>query len=144
MPIMVRIFPTRRLTLRRLRNIRSRSGRGYHEIVRQRRRRQARRGRIRRTCIRLTYQIPISILFALGFVVIIIHSGDRRILHPEEIATAGFGYNLTSFEVANLPAKWAHRIYSALPWTDIDSDARKVHLDRYPDLARELRRARDA
>ena len=140
---MVRIFPTRRLTLRRLRNIRSRSGRGYHEIVRQRRRRQARRGRIRRTCIRLTYQIPISILFALGFVVIIIHSGDRRILHPEEIATAGFGYNLTSFEVANLPAKWAHRIYSALPWTDIDSDTRNVHLERYPDLARELRRARD-
>ncbi len=135
--------PTRWLTLRRLRDIRSRSGRGYHEIVRRRRRRQARRGRIRRTCIRLTYQIPISILFALGFVVIIMQPGDRRLLEPEEIAAAGFGYNLTSFEIVNLPAKWAHRIYSSLPWVEIDNQTRNAHLDRYPDLARELRKARD-
>ncbi len=135
--------PTRWLTLRRLRDIRSRSGRGYHEIVRRRRQRQARRGRIRRTCIRLTYQIPISILFALGFVVIIMQPGDRRLLEPEEIATAGFGYNLTSFEIVNLPAKWAHRIYSSLPWVEIDNQTRNAHLDRYPDLARELRKARD-
>ncbi len=135
--------PTRWLTLRKLRDIRSRSGRGYHEIVRRRRQRQARRGRIRRTCIRLTYQIPISILFALGFVVIIMQPGDRRLLEPEEIAAAGFGYNLTSFEIVNLPAKWAHRIYSSLPWVEIDNQTRNAHLDRYPDLARELRKARD-
>lgn len=71
------------------------------------------------------------------------HSGDRRVLAPEEIAAAGFGYNLTSFEVANLPSKWVHRIYSALSWTDIDDNVRTRHLDRYPDLARELRSARD-
>lgn len=135
--------PTRWLTLRRLRDIRSRSGRSYHEIVRRRRQRQARRGRIRRTCIRLTYQIPISILLALGFVVIIMQPGDRRLLEPEEIATAGFGYNLTSFEIVNLPAKWAHRIYSSLPWVEIDNQTRNARLDRYPDLARELRKARD-
>lgn len=135
---------TRWLTLRRLRDLRTRSGPGYHDIVRRRRQRQARRGRIRRTCIRLTYQVPIAILAALGFVVIILHSGDRRVLQPEEIATAGFGYNLTSFEVANLPAKWAHRIYSSLPWTDVDTDERNAYLDRYPNLAIELRRARES
>ena len=129
--------------LRRLRQIRVRSGRGYHEIVRRRRVRRARRGRFRRGCLRLAYQVPLAILIALGFVVIIMHSGDRRVLAPEEIVAAGFGYNLTSFEIANLPAKWIHRVYSSFPWTDIDDSIRKHHLDRYPDLARELRSARD-
>ena len=129
--------------LRRLRRRRARQGRGYHEIVRHRRQRQMRRGRFRRGCLRLAYQIPLAILAALGFVVIIMHSGDRRILTPEEIATAGFGYNLTSFEVRHLPAKWLHRLNSALPWVEIDDETRMAYLDRYPDLARELRSARD-
>ena len=102
-----------------------------------------RRGRVKRTCLRLAYQIPLSILIALGFVVIIMHSGDRRVLQPEEIAAAGFGYNLTLFEVKHLPAKWIHRTYSALPWVDISPESRNAHLERYPNLARELRSARD-
>ncbi len=130
--------------LRRLRNLRARQGRGYHEIVRRRRSKRLRRGRIRRTCVRLTYQIPISILAALGIVVILMHSGDRRVLTPEEIATAGYGYNLTSFEVRHLPAKWIHRIYSSLPWTEIDDEERLANLERYERMAGELRAARDA
>ena len=130
-------------SLRRLRQRRARQGRGYHEIVRHRRQRQMRRGRFKRGCLRLAYQIPLAILAALGFVVIIMHSGDRRILTPEEVATAGFGYNLTSFEVRHLPAKWLHRLNSALPWVEIDDETRMAYLDRYPDLARELRSARD-
>ena len=130
-------------SLRRLRQRRARQGRGYHEIVSHRRQRQMRRGRFKRGCLRLAYQIPVTILAALGFVVIIMHSGDRRLLTPEEIATAGFGYNLTSFEVRHIPAKWLHRLNSALPWVEIDDEIRMAHLDRYPDLARELRSARD-
>ena len=133
----------RSFQLRRLRSLRSRRRRTYHEVVRQRRSKQVRRGRVRRTCIRLTYQIPIAILTALGFVVIIMHSGDRRVLTPVEIATAGYGYNLTSFEARHLPAKWLHMAYSALPWTDIDDEVRQSHLNRYREMAPELREARN-
>ena len=129
--------------LRQLRDVRLRRGRGYHDIVKRRRAKQLRRGRIRRTCLKLAYQIPLAILVALGIVVIIMHSGDRRLLTKVEIAAAGYGYNLTSFEARHFPAKWAHRIYSALPWTDIDESERKAHLDRYKDLAGELRSARN-
>ena len=128
---------------RRLRNLRLRQRRNYHQIVRQRRLKQVRRGRVRRTCVRLTYQIPIAFLAALGFVVIIMHSGDRRLLTPVEIATAGYGYNLTSFEAGHLPAKWLHRVYSALPWTDVDKEMRESHLERYRELSGELRKARN-
>ena len=127
----------------RLRNLRLRQRRNYHQIVRQRRLKQVRRGRVRRTCVRLTYQIPIAFLAALGFVVIIMHSGDRRLLTPVEIATAGYGYNLTSFEAGHLPAKWLHRVYSALPWTDVDKEMRESHLERYRELSGELRKARN-
>ena len=133
----------RRFTLQRLRNIRSKRGRGYYAIVKRRRARQLRRGRVRRTCIKLAYQIPLAILAALGIVVILMHSGDRRLLTKVEIAAAGYGYNLTSFETRHFPAKWLHRIYSALPWTDIDEEDRRFHLDRYQDLARELRSAKN-
>ena len=71
------------------------------------------------------------------------HSGDRRVLTPVEIAAAGYGYNLTSFEVGNLPAKWVHLIYASLPWTDVDEESRKAKLERYKELAGELRGARD-
>ena len=129
--------------LRRLRNIRAKRGRNYHDIVKRRRAKQLRRGRIRRACLKLAYQIPLAILAALGIVVIIMHSGDRRLFTKVEIAAAGYGYNLTSFEARHFPAKWIHRIYSALPWTDIDEKDRRVYLDRYQDLARELRSARN-
>ena len=134
---------SRGYTLRRLLNVRLRRGRGYHEIVKRRRAKQLRRGRIRRTCLKLAYQIPLAILAALGIVVIIMHSGDRRLFTKVEIASAGSGYNLTSFEARHLPAKWIHRIYSALPWTDIDENTRRAHLDRFQNLARELRSARN-
>ena len=113
----------RSLHLRRLRNLRARRSRNYHDIVKQRRTKRLRRGRARRTCIRLTYQVPTAILFALGIVVILMHSGDRRVLTPVEIATAGYGYNLTSFEAGHLPAKWLHILYSALPWNDVDEQS---------------------
>ena len=116
--------------LHRLRNIRRNRGQNYRDIVKRRRARQLRRGRIRRTCLKLAYQIPLAILTALGIVVIIMHSG------------AGYGYNLTLFEARHFPAKWAHRIYSALPWTDIDESDRQTHLERYQGLAGELRSAR--
>ena len=79
----------------------------------------------------------------LGCVVILMHSGDRRVLTSVEIAAAGYGYNLTSFEAMNLPSKWLHRTYSALPWTDIDEAERQSHLDRYRELAGELRSSRN-
>ena len=101
-----------------------------------------RRGRFKRTCWRLAYQIPLAILTALGFVVIIMHSGDRRVLQPEEIAAAGFGYNLTLFEAKHLPAKWVHRVYTALPWIESPDDFRSNLLERYPNLAREIRSSR--
>ena len=129
--------------LRRLRSIRARRGRDYHTIVKRRRAKQLRRGRVRRTCLKLAYQIPLAILAALGFVVIIMHSGDRRLLTKVEIAAAGSGYNLTSFEARHIPAKWVHRIYSALPWTEIDENERQAHLERYKHLANELRSARN-
>ncbi len=125
-----------------LRGIGLRQGRNYHDIVKRRRAKQLRRGRMRRFCLRMAYQVPLTILVALGIVVIIMHSGDRRILTKVELAAAGSGYNLTSFEVRHLPAKWIHRIYSALPWTQIDERQRQAHLDRYQDLAHELRTAR--
>ncbi len=131
------------LHLRRLRNLRARRSRNYHDIVKRRRTKQLRRGRVRRTCIRLTYQVPTGILFALGVVVILMHSGDRRVLTPVEIATAGYGYNLTSFEAGHLPAKWLHILYSALPWNDADEQSRLANLERYKELASELRKARD-
>lgn len=134
---------SRRHSLLRLRNIRLRRGRGYHDIVRRRRAKQLRRGRIRRTCLKLAYQIPLATLVALGIVVIIMHSGDRRLFSKVEIAAAGYGYNLTSFEVRHFPAKWVHRIYSALPWTNIDESDRQAHLERYQALAGELRSARN-
>ena len=133
----------RSFQLRRSRSLRSRRRRSYHEVVKQQRLKRVRRGRVRRTCIRLTYQVPIAILVALGFVVIIMHSGDRRVLTPVEIATAGYGYNLTSFEARHLPAKWLHMAYSALPWTDINDQVRQSHLNRYKELAPELREARN-
>ena len=141
MTILRAIF--RGYSLHRLRNVRSKRGRAYHDIVKRRRANQLRRGRIRRTCLKLAYQIPLAILAALGIVVIIMHSGDRRLLTKVEIAAAGSGYNLTYFEARHLPAKWAHRIYSALPWTDIDETERKAHLNRYQNLASELRSARN-
>ena len=141
MTILPAIF--RSYSLRRLRNVRSKRGRVYHDVVKRRRAKQLRRGRIRRTCLKLVYQIPLAILAALGIVVIIMHSGDRRLLTKVEIAAAGSGYNLTSFEARHLPAKWVHRIYSALPWTDIDETERKAHLNRYQNLASELRSARN-
>ena len=133
----------RTLHLRRLRNLRARRSRNYHDIVKQRRTKRLRRGRVRRTCIRLTYQIPTGMLFALGIVVILMHSGDRRVLTPVEIATAGYGYNLTSFEAGHLPAKWLHILYSALPWNNVDEQSRRANLERYEQLAGELRKARD-
>lgn len=133
----------RSLHLRRLRNLRGRRSRGYHDIVKQRRAKHVRRGRLRRTCVRLTYQVPIAVLFGLGIVVILMHSGDRRVLTPVEIATTGYGYNLTSFEAGHLPAKWLHILYSALPWTDVDEQSRQANLERYKQLASELRKARD-
>ncbi len=84
----------------------------------------------------------IAFLAALGFVMLIMHGGDRRLFTHEEIATAGAGYNLVSLELNHFPAKWAHRIYSALPWNDIDEATRLSHLDRYVKLAEELRVAR--
>ncbi|MYA60760.1 MAG: hypothetical protein F4X40_09470, partial [Chloroflexi bacterium] len=71
------------------------------------------------------------------------HSGDRRVLTPVEIATAGYGYNLTSFEAGHLPAKWLHILYSALPWNEVDEQSRHENLERYRQLAIELRKARD-
>lgn len=133
----------RGFNLRPLRNIRAKRGRNYHDIVKRHRAKQLRRGRIRRTCLKLAYQIPMAILVALGIVVIIMHGGDRRVFTKVEIAAAGYGYNLTSFEVRHFPAKWAHRIYSALPWSDIDEKDRRDFLDRYQDLAHELRTARN-
>ena len=69
--------------------------------------RQMRRGRFKRGCLRLAYQIPVTILAALGFVVIIMHSGDRRLLTPEEIATAGFGYKPHVLRGASHPGQVA-------------------------------------
>ena len=126
-------------SLRKLRALRARQGRGYHEIIRRRRSTQIKRGRFKQTCLRLTYQIPLTVLATFGIVAILMQTGDRRISTPEEIVAAGFGYNLTSFEVRHLPAKWVHRIHSALPWTRIDVDERQKDLNIYRELARELR-----
>ncbi len=65
-------------------------------------------------------------------------------LAPEEIVAAGYGYNLTSFEVRTPSRGSGSTAYiQQLPWTDVDEHLRRSNLERYEELARELRSARE-
>jgi hypothetical protein len=70
--------------------------------------------------------------------------GDRVILSPAEEAAAGNRYGLVSWEFRHVPAKWLHRIYTAMPWSDTSAARRQKHLDDYLGLVRALRDARAA
>ena len=70
--------------------------------------------------------------------------GDRVILSPAEEAAVGNRYGLISWEFRQVPAKWLHRIYTAMPWSDTSAARRQKHLDDYLELVRALRDARTA
>jgi hypothetical protein len=67
--------------------------------------------------------------------------GDSLNYTAAESASVSHRYALLSFEVSNLPDKWLHRIYMALPWTDSPEERMKAQLARYETLVAELRSA---
>ena len=77
-----------------------------------------------------------------GVSIVALPAGDQLVMSPLQRASSGYGYNLTLYELKHLPAKWLHIIYSRLPWTAIDDDARGVALERYIDLVPKLREAK--
>ncbi|MEX0925476.1 MAG: hypothetical protein WD208_02020 [Dehalococcoidia bacterium] len=70
--------------------------------------------------------------------------GDRVHMSPAQEESTGHHYQLVSWMVSNFMDKWWHRVYTAAPWTDTSEERRRAELDRYVELAGELRAARSA
>ncbi len=86
-------------------------------------------------------RVLIFLLVVYGVSIVALPSGDRLVMSPVQRASSGFGYNLTLYELKHLPAKWLHILYSRLPWTEVDDDAKKAALERYMEMVPELREA---
>ncbi len=130
------------LRIRQLLPVGGRRSLSYREVVKVRRANRMRRGRLKRSFVRSMLWVPGIFVAALGIVAIALPVGDRRVFTHVELATAGSRYDLTSFELQNLPDKWLHKIITSLPWNAIDEKEHRQLLDRYLALAPELRVAR--
>ncbi len=65
--------------------------------------------------------------------------GDKPQRSAAQTASAAHWYGLVTWEAANFPAKWLHRIYTATPWSDTGLAKRRADLERYLSLTADLR-----
>lgn len=72
----------------------------------------------------------------LGWIVPV---GDRRSDTAAAAVSLDHSYGLVSWEFDNFFDKWAHRIWTVLPWTPTGLADRRRDLDRYVELVDELR-----
>ncbi len=94
-----------------------------------------------RSCQRIACWTVFVLLLTVTF---LLPRGDRRILSVAEGAVVTQRYALVSWEVGNFPAKWLHRIYTVLPWSDTSLEERRADLNEYLALVERLRQARAA
>ena len=83
-----------------------------------------------------------SAFFLILLAALVLPEGDRRNLTPAGEAALGHRYALISWEFANFPAKWLHRIYTAMPWSNTSLEQRRADLDGYQELVKSLREVR--
>jgi hypothetical protein len=80
----------------------------------------------------------ISILLLMGFLGLLLPTGDKRSDSVAEAASLEHTYGLVSWEFENFFDKWSHRAWTVLPWTPTSEEDRRAALDRYVVLAEEL------
>lgn len=90
---------------------------------------------------RISRWLVVLLLSLYGFVGVMIPVGDGLNYTAAESASASHRYGLLSFEIKNLPDKWAHRIYMAMPWTNASEERMEEQLVRYEEIVVELRSA---
>ena len=67
--------------------------------------------------------------------------GDSLSLTAAEAASVSHRYGLLSFEVQNFMDKWFHRVYTAFPWTDTETEDRQRDLAQYLEIVPLIRDA---
>jgi hypothetical protein len=86
-------------------------------------------------------RIAVVLLVLYGIVSMMLPVGDSLSMTAAEAASASHRYGLLSFEINNFPAKWTHRVYTALPWTHTSTADRITELDRYLEIVPLIRDA---
>ena len=90
---------------------------------------------------RASRRIAVALLILYGIISMLLPVGDSLSMTAAEAASASHRYGLLSFEINNFPAKWMHRIYTALPWTKTSTADRIAELDRYMEIVPLIRDA---
>ena len=85
--------------------------------------------------------IVILLLVFYGLIGWMLPKGDSLVFTPAEAASVRHRYGLVAFEFGNFMDKWFHRVYTAFPWTDTDTEDRQEHLAQYMELVPEIRDA---
>ncbi len=83
----------------------------------------------------------VAVLSLYGLIAFMLPVGDSLVLSPAKAASVEHRYGLVSFEVRNFMDKWIHRIYTAFPWTETDTEDRQEALAKYLELVPKLRDA---
>ncbi len=85
--------------------------------------------------------LVVMLLVLYGLIAFMIPKGDTLSLSPAQAASINHRYGLLSFELANFMDKWIHRVYTAMPWTDTDTEDRERDLARYLEIVPLIRDA---
>ncbi len=86
-------------------------------------------------------RLAVFLLVMYGIVSMMLPVGDSLSMTAAKAASASYRYDLLSFEINNFPAKWMHRVYTALPWTHTSTADRVAELNRYLEIAPLIRDA---
>ncbi len=81
-------------------------------------------------------------LWALGLLMFAVLSVGHDVLRlgPAGLVALPHQYSLVSWEFANLPSKWAHRLVSALPWNWASGEERRDQVREYFQLGEKASR----
>ena len=90
---------------------------------------------------RASRRLAVILLVLYGFIAMVLPVGDSLSMTAAEAASASHRYGLLSFEISNIPDKWVHRIYTALPWTHTSTSDRIAELERYMEIVPLIREA---
>ncbi len=89
---------------------------------------------MRVSCLRAAFVAAVLISLLLP-------RGDRLHLTNADVAAQGHRYGLVSWEAANFPAKWLHRLYTMMPWNDTSAARRRAELDEFLVIAERIQEA---
>ena len=76
-------------------------------------------------------------IILISLLLLTVGKGEFR-LSPSELAAVPYRYDILTWELANLPDKWLHKLKSFLPWNSQSSEERSENLREFFRIGQEI------